>query len=241
MENSIYLGVSRQRATTTDMAIIANNIANMNTTGFRAQNTLFQEYVVDTKGDSDPLSFVYDYGQYQVTKEGSVSLTGNQLDVALSGPGFMMAQDPITQATLYTRAGDFHIDIEGNLVTSGNYPVLGAGGAPINLPSTSEFISIDENGVISNQDGEIGSIAMVEFGDIQKMEPVGVNMYKTSAEAAPATETQMKQGHLEGSNVNGVVEMTRMIKTMRGFQSQNDILKKEHDRLRSAIQKLTAK
>jgi len=241
MENSIYIGLSKQSAIKTNMNIIANNLANMNTTGFRGQNILFQEYVVEEKGNADDLSFVYDYGQYQVTDEGSISITGNQLDVALSGPGFMMAKHPTTQETLYTRAGDFHISENGNLVTSGGYDVLSAGGAPIALPTDSQFITIDENGIISNQDGQIGSIGMVEFENIQTLEPVGVNMYKSTEEPVAAIKSKMKQGHLEGSNVNAITEMTRMIEMLRSFQSQNDIVKKEHERIRSAIQKLTAK
>lgn len=239
MENSIYLGLSKQLALRTDMAIIANNLANMNTTGYRGQNTLFQEYVSDPKGNEDPLSFVYDYGHYQVTKEGPVSQTGNQLDIALGGPGFIGVTHLDTNETVYTRAGDFQMDVAGTLITSAGHPVASAAGAAITIPAGSEFIKIDNNGVVSNQDGALGTIMIVEFEDIQSMEALGDNLYKTGADAVPATETVVKQGYLEGSNVNSIVEMTRMIDTLRTFQSQNDIMKKENERLRTAIQKLT--
>ncbi|HRQ61733.1 MAG TPA: flagellar hook-basal body complex protein, partial [Alphaproteobacteria bacterium] len=90
MENSIYLGLSRQMVLRTNMNIVANNVANMNTPGYRGQNTLFEEYVSDPRGSDDPLSFVYDYGQYEDTKQGPLSATSNPLDVALNGPGFMV-------------------------------------------------------------------------------------------------------------------------------------------------------
>jgi len=239
MENSIYLGLSKQLALKTDMSIIANNIANMNTTGFRGQNTLFQEYVEDPKGNQDPLSFVYDYGQYKVTKEGPVSETGNPFDVALSGPGFLGVQDVENERTIYTRAGDFHRDEQGQLMSSGGYPVLDAGGAPIQIPDNTEYVTIDRNGILSNQEGEFASLMVVEFEDVQQMKALGSNTYTTDLEGIPAENTNVKQGYLEGSNVNAVMEMTRMIDTLRTYQSQYDIMGKEHERLRAAIQKLT--
>ena len=239
MENSIYIGLSRQLTLRTNMSIIANNIANMNTTGFRGQNTLFQEYVSDPKGNEDPISFVNDYGQYQVSKEGPITETGNELNVALSGPGYIGAQHPTTNEILYTRAGDFHLDAQGTLMSSANYPIMGAGGAAITVPAGSEFIKIDDRGRLSNQDGEIGAIMLTEFENEQILEAVGDNMFKSPVEGVPATETMTKQGYLEGSNVNSVIEITRMMETLRTYKSQNDIIKQEHERLRSAIQKLT--
>jgi flagellar basal-body rod protein FlgF len=238
MENSIYLGLSKQMVLRTDMDIIANNIANMNTTGYRGQNTLFDEYVSKPRGYDDASSFVEDRGQYEVTDPGPISFTGNPLDVSLFGPGFMGVQGP-TGEVMYTRAGDFQRSAEGILTTSAGYPVADPGGANIVIPAGSTEVKIDERGFVSNQDGTVGQIQIAEFADLQDIKPFGHGLYMTDQAPLPPENTRMKQGQLEGSNIKPVVEMSRMIETLREFQTVQNILKSENDRLRGAIQKLT--
>ncbi len=238
MENSIYLGLSKQMVLRTNMDIIANNVANMNTPGYRGQNTIFAEYISDPKGQKDPLSFVIDHGQYQITDPGSLRTTENPLDVALTGPGFLGIQAPDGEVA-YTRDGHFQVGTDGTLVTGAGLAVVDSGGSPITLPENSTEISISQDGTLSNQDGTIGQLMIAEFEDIQKLEPIGNNLYRTDAATKPPENTRVTQGVLEGSNVKPVVEMTRMIDTLRSFQSVQRILQNENDRLRSAIQKLT--
>ena len=237
MENSIYLGLSRQMALQNNMDIVANNIANMSTSGFRAQNSVFEEYLSDPRYNEDPLSFVLDKGQYQNTTAGSLEQTGNPLNVALNGPGFMGIQLPGGE-TGYTRDGDFQKREDGTLVSSSGYPILGQGG-PITIPPDATEINIDEKGIVSTQSGTIGQLQISEFENVQMLRPIGNNIYTSDAAGIPATETQAQQGFLEGSNVNAVAETTRMIKILREFQSTQKVLESEHDRIRSAIQKLT--
>jgi flagellar basal-body rod protein FlgF len=239
MENSLYLALSKQMAMRTNMDIVANNIANMNTPGFRGQNVVFEEYLSDPRGNEDALSFVYDYGQYDVTKPGSVSQTGNSLDVALNGPGFFGVNGPDGEA--FTRAGNFAMKADGTLITNAGFTVQGNGGGEITIPDGSEYITISEDGRMSNQDGEIGQIKIAEFENLQTLEAIGNNLYKTDAAQQEPANTKAKQGHLEGSNVNSVTEMTRMIEISRGYTSIQKLMEKENERLRSAIQKLTAK
>ena len=221
----------------TNMDIVSNNIANMSTSGFRAQNPVFEEYLSDPRYNDDPLSFVYDYGQYQMTSPGSLEQTGNPLNVALNGDGFMGVQMPGGQ-TGYTRDGNFYKTADGTLVNSANFPILGQGG-PITIPESSTEINIDELGIISDQNGTIGQLMVVEFDNVQELEAVGNNLYTTDGASKPAENTVVRQGFIEGSNVNSVVEMTRMISILRDFQATQKLLDSEHDRLRSAIQKLT--
>lgn len=239
MENSIYIGLSRQMALSRDMEIISNNIANLSTPGYRGQNLVFEEYLSDPKGTDDPLSFVNDRGQYEITTPGSVRSTSNPLDVALNGPGFMGVLTEEGE-TVYTRAGDFTMDANGNLLTSAGYSVAGNGGGGITIPANSTEIKIDENGYISNQDGQVGQIMMVEFEDLQELQPLGNNTYATNAAPMDPQNTSMKQGYLEGSNVQPVLEMSRMIEVSRTFQQLQQTLQGEHERLRNAIQKLLA-
>ena len=243
MENSIYLGLSKQMVLRTNLDIISNNVANMNTPGFRGQNLIFREYLdqhrrVGDEGADDPLSFVYDQGQYEITTPGPVSFTGNPLDVSVIGPGFMGVQGPGNK-TAYTRAGDFQMGVDGSLLTSSGYPVADTGGAPIRIPENSGPIAIDDKGVISNADGQIAQLMLVEFDNTQQLEAIGGNLYATDAAGKPAEESTIKQAQLEGSNVQPVVEITRMIDTLRSFQSVNNVLQSENERLRTAIQRLT--
>lgn len=238
MENAIYLGLSRQVALDTNMQIIANNVANMNTTGYRAQNLVFQEFISDPRGGDDELSFVYDERQYENTTPGAIKFTSNPLDVALNGPGFIGIQAPGGEVQ-YTRDGSFQISANGTLVTGAGFPVADGGGAEITIPEGSSDISIDENGFVSNQDGQLGQIMVVEFENTQTLEAQGNNLYRTDAAAQEANNTIVQQGALEGSNVQGVVEVTRMVETLRSFQSVQQVLQSENERLRTAIQRLT--
>ena len=244
MENSIYLALSRQVALRTNMDMIANNIANANTPGFRAQNLLFEEYISDPRGDfvdrgaEGELSFVYNRGQYQSTESGPMSFTENPLDVALEGPGFFGVQGPDGE-TFYTRAGQFQLDAQGTIVTPDGAPVAGQGGGPIVIPPDSTEIKIDARGFVSNQDGQLGQLMVVEFENLQALEPTGNNLYRSPQEGQPSEGTTVAQGMLEGSNVTPVIEMTRMIETLRSYQSTQSLLRNENERLRGAIQTLT--
>lgn len=239
MENSIYLGLSRQMTLRTNMDIIANNVANINTSGYRGQNTLFQEYLSKPRGYDDPLSFVNDQGHYQITAPGPLRQTGSDLDIALVGPGFIGVQAPGGDVE-YTRDGNFSIDPSGILVTQAGFPVASSGGGNITIPAGSQNIKIDDKGNIYNQDGQLAQIGLFEFENVQQLEQRGNNLYAiVGGTANAAVETRVSQGSLEGSNVKPVVEMTRMIETLREYQSVQNVMQKENERLRSAIQKLT--
>ncbi|HRQ61732.1 MAG TPA: flagellar basal body rod C-terminal domain-containing protein, partial [Alphaproteobacteria bacterium] len=114
----------------------------------------------------------------------------------------------------YTRAGNFQLRVDGTLVTARDHPVLSVGGAPIVIPPGTGEVSIDDRGRVTTlRGGEVGQIGIAEFDNVQQLTPMGDNLYTTDAAPQPAQKTRMKQGYLEGSNVEGVLEMTRMIET----------------------------
>ncbi len=240
MENSIYLALSKQLVLQRNMDVVANNIANMGTSGYRGQNLMFEEYLDGKRGDvaprgaDDQLSFVYDRGQYQTTAQGSLRQTGNPLDMALVGDGFIAVDAPNGEK-MYTRSGEMQMAADGTLLSSAGMTMAGG----IKIPPGSSEVIIDERGVISNQEGQIGQLEIVEFENLQDMEPFGDNMYRALNAPTAAQNTRVKQGMVEGSNVNPVLEMTKMIETLRAFQTNQNILQTENDRLRTAIQKLT--
>ncbi|MCC7305733.1 MAG: flagellar basal-body rod protein FlgF [Alphaproteobacteria bacterium] len=238
MENSIYIGLSRQVTLKNNMDVIANNVANINTPGYRAQNLLFHEFISDPKGEKEPMSFVYDEGQYSNTDPGAVQFTGNPLDVSVAGPGFISIIGPDGNIA-YTRAGNFQLAADGKIVTPAGFPVASRGGAPITVPQGSTEIGIAADGTVSNQDGAIGQIGISEFANLQNLKPAGDNLYKTEDAPLPPANSTLKQAQLEGSNVKPVLEITRMIDTLRSFQSVQQVLQSENERLRTAIQRLT--
>ena len=242
MENSIYVGLSRQVALSQRMNLIANNIANVNTPGFRADKMLFEEYVVNQKNSDsveNELSMGLDYGQYKDTAAGKTQYTGNPLDVALDGPGFMSIETE--QGTQYTRAGNFTLNANGELVNASGHHVLDNGGGRITIPETAKEIRITNNGQIVTEQGVAGQIGVKEFNNVQTLIPSGNGFYNAPANdpGAAAQQTIVKQGLVEGSNVEAVLEMTDLIEISRQFQSMQRSLQNEHDRQRNMIKSLT--
>lgn len=245
MENPIYIGLSRQVALRAQMDLIANNVANMSTPGYRAQNMVFTEFVEKPKGrhDSlrkqDPISMVLDYGHYQVNEAGPMQFTGNQLDAALNGPGYFGVRAPGSDETVYTRAGAFQVNVQGELVTGTGHQVMGQGGGVIVIPDDAKQIKIGEDGAIATEDGEIGRLMVVEFDDLQALEARGDGTYASEEDGNPAQNTRVIQGMVEGSNVKPVLEMTRMIDVLRSYQQAQRLLQSEHERQRTMIQRLS--
>lgn len=239
MENSIYVGLSRQVALTAQMNIVANNVANMSTPGYRSQNMVFTEYLAEPNDPDtdDALSMVMDYGQYQSTDPGPMQFTGNPLDVAVQGPGYLGIQT--NDEVMYSRAGNFQINVNGELVTGRGHLVAGEGGGAIIVPPDAKDIKITKDGFISTDQGEIGQLMVVEFANEQELEAMGNGLYRTDAETLPPDNSQVVQGMLEGSNVQPVLEMTRMIDVLRAYQNTQRMLQGEHERQRTMIQRLT--
>lgn len=236
MENGLYIGLSRQMVLRTGMDLVANNIANASTPGYRAQQPLFKEYISDPKGARDPISMVTDYGQYDNTAAGPMKITGNQLDVALTGPGFIGVNSP--EGVQYTRAGNFALNNERELVTASGYKVMGEEGGPIKIPVNALNISIDKLGRVSADDNQVGRLMLREFDNVQSLYPKGNGLYDTEENGRIAENTVVLQGQIEGSNVQPIREMTNMIEISREYQSLQRMLQNDHDRQRSAIQRL---
>jgi flagellar basal-body rod protein FlgF len=186
----------------------------------------------------ETLSMVLDYGNFRVKDNGPIKRTGNPLDVALQGQGFMGVQGPGGKV-MYTRNGTFTMDSERKLVTAQGYPVVDSGGQPISIPDGQGDIVIDQQGGISVGDSNIGSLMIQDFPNLQSLKPVGDSLYEATDPGTPSTDTKVVQGALEGSNTQGVLEMTDMIEVSRNYQSVARMLQTEHDRLRSTIRTMT--
>lgn len=236
MENSIYIALSRQTALRRQMDVVANNVANMNTTGFKQQRVLFTEFL-ERPGMHEQVSFVQDRAVVRDLRPGGLTSTGNDLDLALTGPGYFTVDTAAGQR--YTRAGAFRLDDARQIVDMGGLPVLADNGQPLTLPAGTTSVMVAGDGTVSTELGPIGRLNLVTFPNEQLMTEVGNGLYVSDEEPQPAPpETKVAQGMLEGSNVNPVLEMTSMIEVSRQYQQAQSIITTEHERVRTAIQRL---
>lgn len=211
MDNSLYVTLSRQIALFRDMDAVANNIANANTTGYNAEHLSFNSYLARdvNQGVRNDMSFAYNPNTYRDMSGGPISVTGNDLDVAIEGQGFFTLDTPLGDR--YTRAGNFRLDGSGTLVSLEGYPVLDATGQPIILPENATSIEIGELGNIKVNGEDFGAIGVVQFDNPQLLERLSGRMFKSDAAPNPAESFRVLQGSLEGSNVQPVTELTHML------------------------------
>lgn len=239
MENALYVGLSQQMVLERQMDMVANNIANMNTTAYRGQRPVFQEYVMDA-GPNKPVSFVLDFGVARDTRGGVLTPTDNPFDLALNGEGFLSVQTP--DGIRYTRNGHFTLDADGRVVTREGYALLDDGGAEIIVDDpTLGTPMISNDGTVAQGENVLGKVGMFTFENEQTLRTTGDSLFEApetaTAQPAPA-ETRLVQGMLEGSNVQPVVEMTRMIELQRRYQTMQNLISNEDELQRTAIQRL---
>lgn len=239
MENALYVGLSQQMVLQRQMEIVANNIANLNTTAYKGERPVFEEYVMQA-GRQKPVSFVLDYGVARDTRAGVLAPTDAPFDVAMNGEGWFSVQTP--DGIRYTRNGHFTMDAEGRLTTREGYALLDEGGAEIVIDQPEDGTPvISTDGTIAQGALQIGRIGVFTFANDQQLRATGDSLFEAPAgtEATPANETaKVVQGMLESSNVQPVVEMTRMIELQRRYQTMQNLLTSDHDLQRTAIQRL---
>lgn len=241
MESVVYVGLSRQMALRREMDVTANNLANLNTTAFKREQVAFREYVLTAKGlDAEAFadtSFVQDYGVSRVVLEGDLIPTGNTFDLAIAGQGFFTVAGRDDE-TLYTRNGQFAINADGLLVDQAGNAVLDVGGSDIQLESGDTNIAISEAGQITSAIGPVAQINVVQFDDEQAMRKVGDGHFSTEQPELPALDARIRQGALEGSNVEPIREITRMVQIVRAYQSTSQLLQQVQELERKASERL---
>ncbi|HVY58790.1 MAG TPA: flagellar basal-body rod protein FlgF [Xanthobacteraceae bacterium] len=251
MQNAALIGLSRQVALERELQVVANNVANMSTTGFKADNSIFEDYLMPTArannfqpGDRR-LNFVQDRGTWHDFGQGPVEQTGNPLDVAIDGDAFLVVQTP--NGERYTRNGALKLNSAGELVTSEGYQVLGENG-PIVFQQLDREVVISPDGRITVQEGpsaltdtQRGKLRLATFPQAQQLQKDGSSMFAAPAgvvpDAAPTT-VRVIQGVVEKSNVKPVVEMTRLIEITRTYTQIAGMLQQNSDLRRNAIQQL---
>ena len=241
MENALLVGLSQQSALRRRLDIIANNLANIQTPGYKAEQPIFSEYLMPVaraegqQGSAAKISYVQDTSLFRDFTPGRFQATGNPLDVAINGKGWLVVQTP--DGERYTRNGRLTIDNQGQLVTSSGNPVLSNDGAVI-ISNAETDITFAADGTISTNLGEKGALRMVEFANEAVLKKTGDGLYSSTDAPRPATQATLAQGMLEASNVKAVAEVTAMIAATRSYTQAAKILETS-DRLRqSAIEQL---
>ena len=249
MENTLLVGLSRQMVLERQMDVVANNVANINTNGFKADRSLFEEYLRSPAHEDNfmrsdrRVSFVQDRASFHDFAPGNTEQTKNPLDVAIDGKGFLVVQTPAGER--YTRDGNLQINNQGQLVTQSGFPVMGGSG-PIVFQQTDKQITIAPDGNVTVLEGSNridsvrGKLRIVSFADAQKLVKDGGNLYSAGQGVAPRPDTtsRVNQGYVEKSNVNSVTEMSRMIEITRAYTQISALLQQQSDLHKSAIEKL---
>jgi flagellar basal-body rod protein FlgF len=250
MQNALLVGLSRQVALGRELDVVANNIANLNTVGFKGDGAVFEEYIGQTArsgnlpGTDSQVSFVQDRATWINLSQGPLERTGNALDVAIEGSGFLAVQTP--RGERYTRNGALQINANGELVTSAGYQVLGDSG-PITFQAKDRNITISADGTISVREGDNsktesqrGKLRIAGFDLPGQLQKDGASTFMAPQGVTPRIDTTSRfvQSTLEKSNVHGVVEMTRMIEVTRSYTQIANMLSQQTDLQQTAIDKL---
>lgn len=240
MENALYVGLSRQVVLQRQLSVIANNIANTDTPGYKAQRMQFAQHLAAAGGDGPghgpEMSMVIDRSVLRDTRPGQTEHTGNPLDLAVLGDGYLVVETE--SGPLYTRTGRLAIDADGRLVDGNQLPVLDDGDQPIEVPNGASTLVINPDGSISDDRGPIGRLKLVSFEREHELKSLGGGLLASNEAPQEAVGVRVAQGKLEGSNVQPILEMTRLIEISRQYQSTQRLLQDEHNRQRDLISRL---
>lgn len=235
MDITAYTAASRQLALQRRMDVIANNVANMATTGFKAEIARF-DAVMEDAGEPGDVAFVQDRGLLRDTSSGPIATTGNPLDLAISGEGYFAIQT--ADGPAYSRDGHFSLSATGEIVNAQGLPVLSNAGAPIVVPPDAGKLAIARDGTISVEGGALDRIGVVSFADEQAMRRAGSSLLTTDEAPVPLERPDLVQGALESSNVIAVFEMTALIEVSRAFQDTQKMIEAHHDLERRTIEQV---
>lgn len=243
MTGSIYMAASGALAYQKRLEVVSNNLANVNTVGFKQDKSRFQKYFLSelSKNNlqtptgevaSQAPSFWFRTSTYTDFTSGPLKETGNRFDLSITGDGFFCVRTP--QGIQYTRRGDFGISAEGLMVTQEGWPVLGESGeitiesqADISDPQGHEFL-VDDQGNVAVDGNTVDKLRIVEFSNAQLLEKAGDTYFRTrsaNAGESEAQDYQIAQGMLEHSNVDAVKMMTELIEVLRGYESYQKIIR----------------
>lgn len=244
MDNTTYVALSLARSMQRDLDVTANNIANANTAGFKAERIIFSSYLHPDEGQEvgRGTNFVVDQGSYLDRSQGAMTRTDNPLDVAVKGEAFLSYRTPEGQLA-YGRDGQLALDRDGYLVTLSGARVLDEGGGDISLPPNAGKILIAVDGTISSEEmGVMGKIGMFDLPDVQSYLRLGNSMLMPpegrESLARPAEGSELQQGSIELSNVAPITEVTRLMMIQKAYDRAVKMMTNEDDLRKDFLRRL---
>lgn len=235
MDNAIYTGLSRQTGLMRELQMVANNIANLSTTGYRREGMVFAEHVKRLE-DTASLSMTHGTARHVDLTEGDLAQTGGRFDFAIRGEGFFLIETPAGQRL--TRAGHFMPNAGGELVNPDGNRLLDAGGAPVFIPPEAAEVVLAPDGTLSADGAPIALIGLWRPTDpLSLRHEAGVMFAADDVEPAEAGATLL-QGKLEEANVNPVAEIARMIALTRAYEMGQSLMQREDERIRGVVETL---
>lgn len=237
MQSSLYVSLSAQLSLQRRLDTIANNVANTSTAGFRAEEVKFESLLSRTP--ADPVAFASTGDTYLSRSSGELVKTDNPLDIAVQGNAWLAISTPA--GTVYTRDGRMQMTETGELQSLNGHPILDVGGAPIQLDPAAGALHIARDGMITQNNRQIGAIGLFTIDDKAKLvrhENSGVIPDQAATPALDFTKTGVTQGFVERSNVNPVMEMTRLIGVSRAFDAIAAAISESETSLRDAVKTL---
>lgn len=234
MDSAGYVALSRQSGLMREMQVVANNIANISTSGFRREGMVFSEHVA--RLDSEPsLSMAYGNARIVDLSQAGLTPTGGSFDFGIQGEGFFLVETP--QGNRLTRAGSFTPSAEGELVTPDGFRLLDAGGAPVFIPPGAGQVGVATDGTMSADGVPIAQIGLWRPADPLALQHQSGTLFDGGT-LEPVEAGTIKQGFLEESNVQPVVEISRMIEVQRAYELGQKFMDAEDERVRGVIQAL---
>jgi len=241
MDNALYVGLSRQMTLRRELDIVANNIANADTTGFKVESLLVKTEPgapARTLDGPKPVKFALDVGVARDFSPAALHNTAAPLDLGIEGPGFFKIST--ASGERYTRDGHFRMDDTGRLVTQAGQSVLDEGGGEITLDPQKGPVSIAADGTISQGSERIGKVAVVKFDSLSALSKSGDNLFRNTSNQQPVAlpTAIVHQSMLENSNVNSITEISRMIEVNRAYESMAKMMDSTAELSRRSVERM---
>lgn len=241
MDNALYVGLSRQMVLRRQIDIIANNLANTDTVGFKVEDLMQKTNPAEpafTMQGPRPVKFVGEDGVARDFTQGVLRKTDAPLDLAIEGQGFFQVNSPT--GPRFTRDGNFRLDDAGKLVTQSGFPVMDDGGGEISLDPKDGPVSISADGSVSQGATRVGKLGVVTFQTMSTLEKTGDNLYRNTSNQQPqaSEDAKIRQGMLEGSNVQPILEISKMVEINRAYEQMAKIMDANAELSKSAVQRM---
>lgn len=241
MDNTMLIGLTRQLTLRRQLDMVANNIANASTQGFKAERMMLESEVAHRASHVDGpnrIQFVDEWAMGRDFSQGALTRTSRPLDLALEGEGFFTLETPAGER--FTRDGHFTLNAQGELTASDGARVLDDGGQPIVLDEGAGQIVISETGFITQNGAQIGQVGVTRFADQGQLEKSGDNRFVAPEDAERLNDERpmIRQGFSESSNVRPMIEITSMMQVSRAYSSISKMINDTDELSRKAIERL---